>query len=485
MRYRFLGEWREQLWFINPNFCGAFIAVTTCLAIALFFYLLSSKRPRYLRLVSIPVALLIIFLQVILAQTYSRGGYVALTAGIVVFAFLTKKWRSLIFLPIFFVVLLFTAKGVARVGTIADISEGSIFNRLLLWRGGACVIADHWWSGVGSSFEAGILYTRWYQPLWLNTAYGTLLNDLLNIAAAWGVPCTLGLLLLFAYIFRGGWRICRSRESTLFAGALAGLTSYIVASFFTTMYHSPTMNITLAVLWFTILFYIAGATIFKKVQWSLRDLLIPAAGVLAFGIVGTIACFAVRATFPYTYKLDNGICTATPRGESSGTVIICVGNKDFMTPAVRTIARPLMENGYTICLFIADNEHTGLREAEEKIALITSDRAGQPYYIFADGLGGKQAFIAGVKAQELIKGMVLRNIPLEGQTNELAPTTYFADITTGVLVLNDTSHRKYLGSEADEIIEQLERHSRPYTVETISSPEEMVTAVSKFLRQSE
>lgn len=44
---------------------------------------------------------------------------------------------------IFVLSLLILENGVARVASAAHISDGSIMNSLLLWRGGMAIIADH------------------------------------------------------------------------------------------------------------------------------------------------------------------------------------------------------------------------------------------------------------------------------------------------------------------------------------------------------
>lgn len=184
--FRFMGVYREQLWFFSPNLAGCFLAMTALFSLGLFTFLINRKNIclRYGALLPLLTGSISIF---ILGCTYSRGGYVGLIAGLLCFLLCIRtKWTAL-WGAIFLLSLLILENGVARVTSAAHISDGSIMNRLLLWRGGMAIIADHFVSGLGLDYGIGGEYVRWFKPLWLDETYNYLLNDFLTLSAGWGL----------------------------------------------------------------------------------------------------------------------------------------------------------------------------------------------------------------------------------------------------------------------------------------------------------
>lgn len=130
------------------------------LTLALLLFLLTRKGVAFQALSAVAAAAGVVQL-LMLALTYSRGGYVAISAALLV-AFLLCRKRILIGAFLFFCLsLLLIGSGVQRVGSIADIGEDSIRNRLLLWCGGLGLIAEHPIAGVN---QVGKVYAKWHMP---------------------------------------------------------------------------------------------------------------------------------------------------------------------------------------------------------------------------------------------------------------------------------------------------------------------------------
>ena len=99
MHFRYLENERLQLWFINPNYCAAFLCMALLLGIGLFC-LLRAKRDDLFLL--IPFATAIIAGEYLLAITYSRGGYIAFAIGLTVAGILCRRKIPILFFLVFF-----------------------------------------------------------------------------------------------------------------------------------------------------------------------------------------------------------------------------------------------------------------------------------------------------------------------------------------------------------------------------------------------
>ena len=113
-----------------------------------FFLCVIDKKTIAPRLLSIILMAAIFVQEGLLAMTYSRGGYVAFAAGILFMWYFNRNRWSLFFLFSSVIIILFTSNGIDRVHSIAETGDGSIYHRLLLWKGGLSIIADNWLSAI-------------------------------------------------------------------------------------------------------------------------------------------------------------------------------------------------------------------------------------------------------------------------------------------------------------------------------------------------
>ena len=97
-----------------------------------------------------------------------------------------------------------------RVGTIAEFTDGSILNRLLLWKGAMAMISDNCHTGTSSFAELGSEYAAWFQPLWLDERYKLMLNDFLTLACALGIWVSAVIVFIIGFTLFWGWSFCRS-----------------------------------------------------------------------------------------------------------------------------------------------------------------------------------------------------------------------------------------------------------------------------------
>jgi O-Antigen ligase len=122
------------------------------------------------------------------------------------------------------------ATGVAsRATSWIGTREGSVENRVELWKGGLRMIAENPF-GVGAG-RSGEAYMQWYQPVEARMRYRTLVNSYLTFAAEWGLPITCAAVFL---AFAVWWMAGSAGSGNLRAALRASLLAFAVTGFFST-----------------------------------------------------------------------------------------------------------------------------------------------------------------------------------------------------------------------------------------------------------
>jgi O-antigen ligase len=143
MVYTFQGCQRLQLWFGSPNMCALFLVILAVLC-GLIDCLLSTTGKDRVYVIARWLNRLALLLELIgIALTYSRGAYLALILSLIILAWLLRQRRVLVWCSIFVLSLLLLPHTSTRVASIADIGDGSISHRIMLWEGVCAIIAEH------------------------------------------------------------------------------------------------------------------------------------------------------------------------------------------------------------------------------------------------------------------------------------------------------------------------------------------------------
>ncbi len=435
MIYRFMGVYRESLWFINPNVAACLLVMTAMLGIGIFLALVKNKQ-IYIRMFAIIPAGLTVFAQLLLVTTYSRGGYVAMAAGLLMLLWLSRNKWVLGYAGVFILFLLIVENGVTRVGTISQLGEGSIYNRLLLWRGGMALIADNYLSGLGLSNQMGMEYTSWFQPLWLAEQYNMMINDLLTLTCAWGILVSAGIVLVVVFVFFWGYRIQTKLKTgiiaDLLAGLLAGMTGYIVCGLFSTMFEEAWIRNTFFGISIAVLLLCILTLRRRKIPWRWSNLGYP---VLLIAVCFTLfigACKIVRGYFPYTYNKtvlsgDDGdfpVISATPE-HAKKTFVLVYDIDSEASQEIRKKVRPLVDLGCKVYAGAVDSGVIGLRQTERLLNYVLEQEHGNTVWLLADGIAGKQLFIAAAQNSSTnIAGILVHNIPESWPFEELSPIKF-------------------------------------------------------------
>jgi len=268
----FQGTQRWNLGWPTPNYAGAFLVTLLCLAWAV-----RGRSPW--RLVILIGEASLCFL---IAKTYSRGAVVAWAVAWAFGVAVTRGWN----LPVERIVwagrvvvlaamMLATGFGwsrsaqrlnevqstpvshssitakapmVEQVSTVPS-ADGSVMNRVALWRGGLMMIAAAPWTGWGAG-ESGRSYMNWYQDVDRNEGYTTMVNSYMHVAVEHGLPILVAILWIGLSLISVPWRgvlddanmgsdVFGMTRSSVVAAAGATLVAWMIANIFTTLWIDP------------------------------------------------------------------------------------------------------------------------------------------------------------------------------------------------------------------------------------------------------
>ncbi len=288
----FNGVQRLQFGFDTPNCCAAFfVPLLMVLCIPLDFSL-QGRRTLGKLAIAFSAAVAAIVLSTIVAMTYSRGGYVAVFAGLALACFMRRSAAPILMAIVFIAVLLFVPEADERFCDIGDIAEASVENRITLWKGACAIIAEFPFKGLANAAEYNMAIC---QPLTVKGHYyATFMNDWLNIACYHGLPiATLAYSCLFFPIIGAGVLSFRKNISeickTFMSYMVVTVFSYAVLSQFSCFYALPSV-ITLPLVVFAFLsICIIILYVKEKCQRQLALL------ILVSGIGGVMASMSVYA----------------------------------------------------------------------------------------------------------------------------------------------------------------------------------------------
>lgn len=215
-KHRWQGPWG------TPNIAGA---VLTPLLLALGGLIASlaaflksrktnppSNKSRFYHLRSILIALclliicsLLLWLSFLLIQTYSRGSWIAFTAGLLLMSLTKTKLRffALTLLGLFLISVTLMPQGMNRIHSYTYVEKDkSIANRLNLWSGALQIMAEHPVKGIGTgNFET--VFKRDYKKFEHRANNSTAVSDVLTYGAERGIFFTSlisGLFLVLIFI---------------------------------------------------------------------------------------------------------------------------------------------------------------------------------------------------------------------------------------------------------------------------------------------
>jgi len=243
MDYYFQDQVRWTFGFDNPNKAAALLA--SCLPLLWILYRLAWKPGRlWLRWIAVPLTGAALCAGWwLLFKTYSRGGIVA--AGVAFGYLLWRSWRIdkrewltircgvALLLTVIVGALFVSTAAARRSAQWIEKREGSVENRLDLWKGGLRMAAQIP-QGVGRG-NSGEAYMQWFQPIESTPRYRTLVNSYLTFLVEQGLAVFALVIFAATALWNGTNRSEGSGASLVaVAGLRASIVAFLVAGFFST-----------------------------------------------------------------------------------------------------------------------------------------------------------------------------------------------------------------------------------------------------------
>lgn len=476
--FHYHGNERLQYFFYSPNTFGAFLCMVILLGFYLFLYLAEHKN-KYIKLSSIPIFAGIIYLEFILAMTYSRGGYIALLTGIAVLYWIIRKKYCFLLAGTFIFSLICTSAGIQRLASVNNVGNGSIYNRLLLWHGGTGIIANNYLMGMDFS-NVGKAYTAWYQPLWLNEIYIGLISDYLNIAVIYGIFVLCGYLIVIFTLTWIALRIAQKSENLLCGALVAAIVSYLLSSTFSTLFlFINVYGVFLAIMGITFI-----AIIWKLIRGhykiSRQDIAIPVA--LSILIASTIMIYgsAVNARKSFIYKdIIRGklrIVKASPKTTPKALIVYVFNSKNTLyVNAIRNNVRPLANLGYEVWAIGVDSGFNGQNKLKKILKSISTDC---PVILIGQSDGGKQAIVAASsKGMPEFSGVVILGSPASWPFDELSPILHINNLKAPLLLIHGSEDKANHPSESLVLKKLCDKNNIPANCKIIKGVDSHFTNV--------
>ena len=458
--FQYLGNARLQLWFTSPNICASFLSMTILLS-AGFFLCCIDRKTSLFRITASVVGCAVIAQQVLLALTYSRGGYLALCLALSFTCFFCRKKRVLVFLLSFMVILLFTANGLDRVQSISATGEGSVRNRLFLWNGGTCIIANHWLSGIGSPENAGNLYTSWYQPLWLNENYVGLISDYLNIAVSYGIFALFAYLSAILTIILLGLKLWLITKNKILLFTLGAITAYLFSAIFSTFYLSYEVYRLFAIMLIGVAAFIAWSLYTKQFMPHRIHLAAPILCSAALCLALLSYGFILNSRISYVYNSiiyqDSGksvqACKATPKAVPKATIVyLFCSDRMTLEKEARLTIRPLLARNYVVIAAGVDSGLEGLAQTEILLKKIASENGNTPLILMGQSDGAKQAILIASKADApKLSAVIALGTPANWPFDELSPDLHIHRLKAPLLLIHGQRDQSYSYTESETL----------------------------------
>lgn len=453
MKYYFIDNPRIQLFFFSPNVCASFLLLCFFALLGAWLYFCQKftlKKTIKKTIVASLLFTVIIATEILLAFTYSRGGFIALVFGISMVYFFTRNWRFAIFMVLFLLILAMIPSGIVRVGSMADIVEGSIWNRFLVWKGALCILADYCFFGTGIQ-RLGDIYTMWYQPLWLDERYITMVNDYLTIGSAFGIGMLFLYLVLCFFAIELSIKIWLQNKSVWILCLGAGCVSYLISACFSTLYRHWNVSGPFGITILIIIIFAIRQLYRKQLIISLRDVVMPCviAAVLCGGLV--ICGKILQQSVPYSFK---ALCLTSklekkfegwygwPKRQQQAWILHFHDIDNYLDrEQERYINRLLLSYGYNVLSVKVDSGLTGLERARALVHLLQVLNSNNwPVFLFGTDSGGKHAIVIAATEQiSHLMGIISIDTPATWPFEELSPLQHINLLPCPILLISQNN----------------------------------------------
>lgn len=491
MTFYYQGTERLSLIFGTPNRCAIVLGIVLLLLTGLFVDACTkSDRASAGRLVTrFALGAAIVALIAGIALTYSRGGYLAVTAGLLVTAILVRdrRWLVVAVLGLGVLAVAVIPHGGARVASITAFeSDFSIRNRLILWRGTLAMLWD-WCPSTVGLFNLRHYYPAWYQPAEMAQRYLTPVNDYLTIALSIGFA---GLAAYLAVLF--GTLSCAARtawhsRSAPLAGAIGATGVYLIAGLTSTYIVQPPVAATFVVaLGGVILGLIRYRTTWNRAAW--RRWFTPGVGIgVTAALALVVAARVAAAHAPYRPAApaggEQGVTWAEtePRHrEVEGNALLIVEHWDLVRQ-VRNFVRPLVDAGYRVTMFTpGDFGAAGIQHLED----FFSTPGRQRSHVIAFGDSGRLLLLPSVRGAAQPRTITLVGLAASSPLPAFSPLRNIVEVSSPVLLAHAREDPKVDSASATKLYDRCRAGERSAQLAILESSDHSVADNPRALMQA-
>ncbi len=380
MTYYYNGIERLRLCFANPNLCGAFLAVALFVCVWCVLELEASRNSRLSRFGECISAAFAILLEWLVTLTYSRGAILAVFAGLAFGFFLSKSRLFILFLLTLLICIFISNCGMRRMSSLArPFSDASIYHRIDFWKGAVGIMAE---APLSGRQDYVLAYNAWRLPLEYESNAGSMVSDLFTLGARYGCLAPFLYLCIFLSAFFL-WMSAAGRNPEC-RNAIVGMSCcvmvYFVSGLFSTIcFHAwyLTMAVTAVAL---ALSFIGGRGLCKErpsyFKWLLACPAIVSLALVLFMLLWGVLenrklCFTMEESRTFTrdgYTMN--VHKAFPRRKKIGRVAIIRDIQPESLPRldvvfIRSVMRPLLEEGYEVASIVCNNSKTAFGTASD------------------------------------------------------------------------------------------------------------------------
>ncbi len=470
--YTYAGQARLQLWWDTPNQAAtSLVMIVLCLLSVSYAALQWAKKQSNSQAWTTVKWLLfsasfasVSILCYLVAQTYSRGGYVTLVVSLVAAIFLSAKqrWLSGVLLLLFSGSLLMLPAGASRAtGTVNVSNDDSVSNRITLWKGAMAMTADHWLGGVGAEAFHDT-YTKWYQPPHSKTRYRNAVNDYLTISSYWGIVAFFAYLATLLFVLYSGFLTALKFKSQTLLFLVLAIFSYAISGLFSTFIIKPKVSIILCV----VVIASVAISVFKNGYNCKRTFRMPllhsvsvavflSLGLLLLGftIAGKLDVKPVRINLASAqYNVSN--VAVAPRNMETKGVFIYLSDKGNELEVANSMLRELAARGY---LAISPNLSSwgtrGLDEVRAFLELIKNNEtlSSLPFFLVGSEEGARLAIVAAATAGSKLSGIISINGPVTWPFPRLSPDRHLSQLEDPLLIIHNKLGTRFPYEESKEL----------------------------------
>ena len=399
MIYYYDGVERLQLLFDSPNKLAAFVCMLlppfACLACR------CPLRNWWWRILFVLLSASCITLECVLAQTYSRGGFIALVAALADLAWCGLRKSSALMGGAFCALMLIAPKMAERAVQINPMTDLSIYHRLLLWKG-ACGIAVNAFP-FGIQRDVGAVFVAWYQALDKRQTYLTAISDPLTIAARYGLPFLFVLLLIMLTILFATASLARRRHLAFPAALAASGVSFLTAGLFSTFYTTIVLAVCFVVIVVISLSVLlqSGKNLFLSSM--LKAFAVTTVVCLSIGAIGTWTHKANPIRFDYDLLAGQDCCRVQVEAcECQGLIVYLFDKSELLLEEEgRQSVRPTLKRGWPVILMGVVPDEEGLMRTRKMLSEIEMMYPQVPVRLIGQNAGGRFALILASEANRV------------------------------------------------------------------------------------